>query len=298
MCFMYGTVNNEVYYKNLKEIDREIAYFSLRESKEDKEYYYPTFPDPNKDILLTYNMFDTTPNSFEDIRISDLSIDILNFIYFEYFLFKQIKSFKEEFNSLIDMFSKTKKHQLMSLENEFKEIKIKREESQNNEQNIEGIDYAKFYDLIDTSQIKINEFIDSKFNFIKANNKNVALISKKTREQALLKVIEKANLELFYKFEDWLIKNEYLDENLNWFKGYGKKSTFMRFYLKCIEHSLIKRGAWDKLTRRLSDIYKIDGVNISDYSKKRCEKAKNKDPNEFQDLDDVKSQHNLNLKNN
>jgi hypothetical protein len=296
-CFMNETANFEKYYRNLGELDREFAYFSLRKSKEDKEYYYSKFPDPNKDMLLTYDMFDMTPNKFDDITISNLSIEIFNFIYFEYFLFKQVKSFKDNFNFLIDEFLKTKTHQLISLENEFKELKNLQENFNVNELDFEGIDYPKLYDLIETSRKEIWQFIESKINHINANSKNLSSGRRYTREKDLLKIIDKANLDLFYEFEKWLITESYIDEiNLNWINN-GGKASFSRLYYKLDKLNLIKKGGGlkrnDKI-RLLSNIYKIDGVSKFDYGIESCNKANKKDENEFSELSTIKSQHNHN----
>lgn len=300
-CFMHSTVNNELYYRNLRESDRECAYFSLRKSKEDKEFYYSRFPKSNNDILLTYDMFDTTPNKFENIIISDLSIEILNFIYFEYFLLKQTKVFKDNFNSLVDEYWETKTHQLLALENKFNEIIAQHAEFTNNDTQIEGLDYKKIYDFIEETHKKVNQFIESKFNYIKANNKNISLLSQKAREQNLLKIIDKANLDLFYFLEKWLIKEGYLDEeNLNWIHTSGK-SSFSRFYLKLEKFNIIKKGGGKKRKdkiRWLSNIYKIDGVTKYDYTPQNCKKADLKVPEEFIELEFEKSQFNLNSENN
>ena len=300
-CFMSGTANNEVYYKNLKELDRKNAYFSLRESIEEKDYYYSKFEDPNKENLLTYDMLDMTPNEFEDISISSLSIDILNFIYFEYFLSKQVKNFMEQFNSLLDTFLKTKANQLILLEDEFEKIKAIQKSPLNDDISIESINYDHFYALIADTHEEVSLFVESKIKHIRANNKTSSLMSNETRERNLLEIIDKANLKLFYNLENWLINECYLDkENHTWINT-GGKSSFSRLYLKLEKLNIIKKGGGKKRkykVRWLSDMYKIYGVTDYDYTPKNCAKADLKVPCEFKDLDHLKSQFDCNSKNN
>ena len=298
-CFLSFNEHDEKYYKNLTENDRKMAYFSLHNSNEARDYYYSSFLDRSENTLISYDMFDMTPNKFEDINISNLSKDILNFVYFEYYLNKVVNEFKTLFNDLKDEFKKTNRHQLLALEDEFNKVKASRDVLEDDEAIIDGLDYPKFYDLLETSQNELNEFVESKFDEIRANARNITSIHNQTRERNLLRIIDNASLDLYYMFEKWLVKNEYLDEdNLTWIDS-GGKSSFMRFYLKLEDHQIVKRGGGikrNKKIRVLSDIYKIDGVVQYDYTPKNCQKAKDKYPEEFRDLDYEKSQFDLNSK--
>lgn len=301
-CF-YDSTNN--IYANLNESDRESAYFSSFTGTEEewaiaKSGYQSKFPNNDTIPILDYDYmtgnFKKGVSQFSDLVINQLSIEILNFNYFEYILNKSIIDFKEHFNHIIDQNLNSKKHQLNSVFKEFEKLEIRLEELQNVEIEISNINYPKFYDLIESTQKDVRNFIEIKHNFINNSFKETKLYDNAGFHTSIKNLIDgDDNYNLYLKFHNYLIKNEFVKEDeLKWIDS-GGKSSFMRFYLKCEDYMMIKRGRKRYLRiRELSDIYKIDGVVNTDYSTQRCKAAENKNPHQFDDLDDIKSQFNLN----
>ena len=202
---------------------------------------------------------------------------------------------KKDLNLLIDLNFNSKKHQLYAVKDAI-DKRGQRLLNWNDEGLcVKDVDYNKLNDIVENVQLELKSFIDSKFNFLEANNKGIKLTNKNSRISELLNIIDgDTQLELFYKFEECLFKSNHIDEDTSKWIDAGGKSSFMRFYMKCEEHKLIKRGKRFELIRKLSDIYKIDSVDKSDYGKSRCEEALSKNRNEFKELNTIKSQLSLN----
>ena len=189
----------------------------------------------------------------------------------------------------------SKHHQLLALMDKIEERRLFVNKVSDSEQIFENIDYPKLKDIVDSAQKDLNIFLDNKRTFLEMNMGKSLSVHKEGVKRIVRKIIDgDNNLNLYQEYQDYLIQNDYLDGNsLSWIDD-GGKSSFMRFYSKCEEHKLIKRGKRSKQIRILSDAYKIDGVNKYDYSPKRCDEALSKNPDEFKELNEIKSLFGLN----
>ncbi|MEM6814946.1 MAG: hypothetical protein AAF600_11285 [Bacteroidota bacterium] len=290
-------------YANLNETDRKRAYFSdflgsEEEFKEMEGEYKVNFPQSTLQPFIDEEYPETkleTANTFEDLAISDLSIEILNDYFFEYHLSSEIKSFKANFDAVFNDSLSSKHHQLLALMDKIEERRLFVNKVSDSEQIFENIDYPKLKDIVDSAQKDLNIFLDNKRTFLEMNMGKSLSVHKEGVKRIVRKIIDgDNNLNLYQEYQDYLIQNDYLDGNsLSWIDD-GGKSSFMRFYSKCEEHKLIKRGKRSKQIRILSDAYKIDGVNKYDYSPKRCDEALSKNPDEFKELNEIKSLFGLN----
>lgn len=154
-------------YTNLSEEDRKTAYFygfkgSPDEYSKKEEEYYSEFPEPAPSSLINYGFGGIQPKAaanFKDLKISDLSIQILNNRFFEFRLSQNVQRFKKEFSSFVYENLSSKKNQLFGL---IEKIEKKNEELQNVQDKVIGIkniDYPKFQDLVNESQKALQEFI-------------------------------------------------------------------------------------------------------------------------------------------
>jgi hypothetical protein len=290
-------------YANLNESDRKRAYLSdffgsAEELREKEKEYGLRFPKPISVPNVNAGSLGTTlgtVDNFEELEISDLSIEILNDYFFEYHLTSELKSFKANFDSIFNDNLTSKHHQLLAIMNRIEERRLQVNKVTDSAPILEKINYPKLKDLVDSAQKDLNIFLDNKRSFLEVQAGKSLVVYKKGIKSTLRKIIDgDNNLNLFLEFQEYLIQNDYLDGNsLGWIDD-GGKSSFMRFYSKCEEHNIIKPGKRSKQIRILSNAYKIDGVNKFDYSKKRCFEALNKNPDEFKVLNEIKSLFSLN----
>lgn len=124
--------------------------------------------------VLDYHYFNETCrnpiDNFEDLEITMLSVEILNHNYFEFKLSKNVKEFMEACQYLVKDFFKTKKHALSALKDELENSKSLYTILTRFELHIENLDLHNFYDLVETYQKDLKDFIDIIFNPFKPND--------------------------------------------------------------------------------------------------------------------------------
>lgn len=160
-------------YRNLSEYDRKKAYFygftgtDAEWGSKQKEYEskYPRILNTSTNIG-PISMQKVKVNEFGNLQVSESSIKILNDGFFEYKLAEMIDEFKRSFNLIIDIFLKSKKHELFALNDRFEHAAQMKSKISNKEIDLKGLNKIRFFDAIDSANDELKNFLDVKFKTI------------------------------------------------------------------------------------------------------------------------------------